>query len=63
MAEKKKQAVCETCVYYDYEDESGDYVCQMNMDEDEVYRLNLTGYRECPYYHYYDEYKVVRKQN
>ena len=60
---EKSSAICETCVYYDCEDESGEYFCQLSMGEDEVYRLRLENYRACPYYRYYDEYSTVRKQN
>ena len=44
------QTNCESCEYYD-------------LDEDEMVRF-LTGQNKgCPYYKYYDEYKLVQKQN
>ena len=62
MANDKKVTQCETCAYYDYDDEMDAYVCQVNLDEDDMssfYRSKVS----CPYYSFYDEYKIVRKQN
>ncbi len=56
---------CETCLYFDALDESGEEGCVVNVDEDEAYR-EQAGMKEregCPFYRYYDEYKLVRKQN
>ena len=39
------------------------YICTQRMDEDEFCRLLHAGYRECPYFKFYDEYKSVQKQN
>lgn len=53
---------CESCVFYDYDEEYDCYACQMNLDEDEMVRY-LSGYTShCPYYRFYDEYKSVQKQ-
>lgn len=30
---------CETCWYYDYDEEYDEYFCMMDLDEDEVYRF------------------------
>ena len=30
---------CETCWYYDYDEEYDEYYCMMDLDEDEVYRI------------------------
>lgn len=63
MPEKKKQPTsCESCVYYDFDEEYEDYVCTMNLDEDEMVRFLSGGARACPYYRFYDEYKSVQKQ-
>ena len=53
---------CETCLNYDYDEEYG-YYCIVNMDEDEVARIDFNANRGCPYYHPGDEYTIVRKQN
>ena len=54
---------CESCEYYDYDEDYGEYLCKMSMDEDEYLRLITGNNRDCPYYKYYDEYKSVQKQN
>lgn len=62
-AEKSKTpSQCEMCAYFDYDEDWEEYVCIMNMDEDEMVRLYQSR-ETCPYFRFYDEYKVVRKQN
>lgn len=54
---------CETCSNYVYDEQQDEYYCDVNLDEDEMARF-LRGYtKDCPYYDFYDEYKIVRKQN
>ena len=53
---------CDSCTHYEYDEEYECYVCEMNLDEDEWYRFVKSSYRECPYYHYGDEYAIVRHQ-
>ena len=60
---KKIRACCDICLYYDYDDELGEEVCIMHLDEDEMARYMAGSYRECPYFRAYDEYKSVQKQN
>ena len=45
-----------------YDEEMEEYVCDVDMDEDDYARLLTSEYRECPYYQRNDEYKVVRHQ-
>ncbi len=54
---------CEFCVYYTYNDETEDYECLVNLDEDDLYRFYSGGSNACPYFRLDDEYAVVRKQN
>ena len=54
---------CESCAYYYYDEEYECYVCDMDLDEDELQRFISGTARGCPYYRDGDEYKVVRKQN
>ncbi len=61
--EKTIRPDCETCQYFDFDEEYGDYVCNMMLDEDEMVRIMEHGAAECPYYRFYDEYTMVRKQN
>lgn len=58
-----KQTNCESCVYFDYDDELDDYVCTVNLDEDEALDFISGRNNNCSYYRFYDEYKSVRKQN
>lgn len=58
----KRTTQCESCAYYDYDDESDAYVCSINLDEDDVYSF-YESRNACPYYSFYDEYKLVHKQN
>ena len=53
---------CDTCAYYSYDEDYEAYMCDVNMDEDEVVRLMYDKHYTCPYYRNGDEYAVVRKQ-
>ena len=53
---------CDTCAYLVYDDEYEDYVCDIDMDEDDYGNLMSNGFKGCPYYRDGDEYKVVRHQ-
>lgn len=55
-------ADCNTCTYYEYDEEFEEYFCSANMDEDDVMRL-YTAKGDCPFFRLDDEYAVVRKQN
>ena len=59
---KKIQSNCESCEFYDYDEELDAYVCDVALDQDEL--ANFLGKRtqSCPYYRFYDEYKSVHKQ-
>ncbi len=58
----KERTSCDTCAFYVYDDEYGEYYCDMNMDEDDYMRIISDRYYQCPYYRNGDEYAVVRKQ-
>ncbi len=59
----KKASSCETCANYLYDDECDRYYCNVDLDEDEMARFLSYNTFNCPYYDFYDEYKIVRKQN
>lgn len=61
---QKKRIVsnCESCMNYEYDEEYEYYVCTKNLDEDEMYRFVKGEFRDCPYYQFGDEYRIVRKQ-
>lgn len=54
---------CDFCAYYDYDEESDQYYCEINLDEDEMQNFLSYSTWNCPYFNPYDEYKIVRKQN
>ena len=60
---KTQYTSCETCMFYDYDEFMDDYVCNLNLDEDEMIRFMQHPYSSCPYYKFYDEYKMEQKQN
>ena len=53
---------CESCAYFIYDEEYEQDVCSINLDEDEFVRFLSDPQYRCPYYKYYDEYKMVRRQ-
>lgn len=60
--EKKMAGDCNTCSFYVYDEDYEEYVCQVNMDEDDYVRLMSDSSFACPYYQLDDEYRIVRKQ-
>ena len=63
MQKKKKATSCLSCENFEYDEDCGEEVCVMELDEDELYRLQDRESRGCPYYRVRDEYRIVRKQN
>lgn len=53
---------CETCANYVYDEEYECYACEMDLDEDEMYRFLRGSFDRCPYYQAGDEYRIVRHQ-
>ena len=53
---------CEDCLYYEYDDAYGFYVCDMDLDEDETAQFIGGRFQNCPYYRPGNEYTIVRKQ-
>ena len=58
----KPKASCDSCEFYEYDEMTDTYGCNLNLDEDEMVEFLGGMTRECPYYRYYDEYKSVHKQ-
>ena len=54
---------CESCAYYNYDEEYEEYFCDCDMDQDDYYRISQGSSKSCPYYRNGDEYAVVRMQN
>ena len=54
---------CDICMNYYFDDEYQMYMCAVDMDEDEVCRLQGDSQYKCPYFRQGDDYTIVRKQN
>ena len=63
LDQKQDLGNCESCLYFDYDEELDQEICTLDVDEDELARLHSGQYKGCPYYRFYDEYKFVQKQN
>lgn len=59
---KSRPHNCESCEFYDYDDEYDEYVCNAQLDQDEMAKFLSKNTNRCPYYRFYDEYKSVHKQ-
>jgi hypothetical protein len=55
-------ASCETCQYAYIDEYTGEPVCDLDLDEDEVIRLSHRRTKECPYYKNGDEYQTTVKR-
>ena len=53
---------CDTCWYFDYDEEYDEYACMMDLDEDEVYRILTSRQGRCPFYRQGDDYTLARRQ-
>ena len=40
---------CDTCWYFDYDEEYDEYYCMMDLDEDEYYRVVTSPSGRCPF--------------
>lgn len=54
---------CENCQNYTWDEEFEYYVCDIDLDMDEMERFLNHSTKDCPYFKFYDEYTMVRKQN
>jgi len=52
---------CETCYYYDYDEEFDCFVCLMQIDQDDMARV-MERHSRCPYYRQGDDYYLASKQ-
>ena len=53
---------CKNCSFYNYDDEYDEYVCDMDLDEDEMARFLAASADDCPYWRPGDEYRTARRQ-
>ena len=54
--------MCESCVFYQFDEETEEWLCEVDMDEDDYARFISSPKAICPYYRLVDEYAVVRHQ-
>lgn len=59
---KSPAGICEECNFYTYDDDYECYICEQDLDEDEMAKFLADEFRDCPYYQPGNEYLVVRKQ-
>ena len=57
-----EKSSCDSCMYYEYDEDYECYVCGVNLDEDEMGRFLRGTVNACPYYQSDDEYRIVRRQ-
>ena len=60
---RPKETSCESCMYFDYDQQTDTDICTLDLDEDEMVDFMTGRSSACPYYRYYNEYKSVQKQN
>ena len=53
---------CDTCNNYVYDEADECYICDMDLDEDDMVKFLTGNFNECPYYQSNDEYLIVRRQ-
>ena len=53
---------CEYCAYYTYDEYEDWYVCEMDLDEDEMERFLRSANNACPFYRRGDDYRTARRQ-
>jgi len=56
------QGNCNECANLIYDEETEEWVCDVDMDEDDLVRYLTSPAEACRYYQNGDEYRVVRKQ-
>lgn len=53
---------CESCCFYNYDEEYAEYLCELDLDEDEMVRFLSSRTSDCPYWRPGDEYLTARRQ-
>ena len=46
---KQRKSSCDSCMYYEYDEDYECYVCGVNLDEDEMARFMEDRFYDCPY--------------
>ena len=58
----RKESRCEECMHFTYDDEFDAYVCEMDLDQDEMESFLRGQTYACVMFEAGDEYKIVRHQ-
>lgn len=58
----RRKSSCESCAFFDYDEDTDSYYCSLSLDEDESAAMLENRVRDCKYYRFYDEYKSVQRQ-
>ncbi len=53
---------CEQCDYFEFDEEYGEEVCQIELDMDDAERRAAFSRWECPYFRPRDDYRLARRQ-
>ena len=62
MAEKIAASNCEQCEHYVYDEWLEYYVCEVELDQDEMENFLNYNTHHCPYFRFADDYYLARKQ-
>ncbi|WP_297871056.1 DUF6472 family protein [uncultured Oscillibacter sp.] len=54
--------ICEDCVYYDFDEELDAWVCEADLDEDDMARFLQQTQTACPFYRRGGDYDTARRQ-
>lgn len=54
---------CEMCSNYVYDDETDEWDCSADIDEDDMAHMWGSRRRACPYWHSNDDYRMVQHQS
>lgn len=58
----KQVSNCDCCTNYRYDEDYGYYICEADLDEDELEHFLSSSFSDCPYFRLDDEYGIVQKQ-
>ena len=50
MKKKKTATSCDLCCYYVYDEDDECYVCDMNLDEDDMVKFLTGNFNDCPFF-------------
>ena len=58
----KQTTGCDYCSHYIFDEICQCYLCEVDLDEDEMVRFLSASFDNCPYFQLDDEYRIVRRQ-